>query len=154
MKMTGTEWVGRVNNWLEKPIRFPFSAPRPDEDNQTFLVLTQDRRRKFLPAARTLRTAGNFRDRSASPFCGRSQHFRCRPARSPSRASMLVLCCLVSTASLMRRRWEKDVERQLQKLTEYHDRLVREVARSRGDVSTLKEGLYDTAASIQNKRRA
>jgi cyclic-di-GMP phosphodiesterase, flagellum assembly factor TipF len=151
--MMDTEWVGRVNDWLEKPIRMPFTAAPPDEDNQTFLVLTQNRRGKFLPDTRVLRIAGIFAAGGAAVLWALAA-LRAPPGTLGVTASVLALCGLVFYGLVMRRRWEKDVERQLRKLSDYHDRLVREVARSRGDVSTLKEGLYDTAASVRDKRRA
>lgn len=51
---------------------------------------------------------------------------------------------------ISRRAWENTLTTQLRTLTQNHDRLVREVARTRADVSILKEGLYDTANAVHD----
>lgn len=54
---------------------------------------------------------------------------------------------------IARRRWERDVTRQINKVSERHDRLVREVARGRSDLHILKDGLAETADLIERKTR-
>lgn len=54
---------------------------------------------------------------------------------------------------LSRRHWENTLTEQIRTLSHNHDRLVREVARNRGDIMTIKEGLHDTAAAVQDMGR-
>lgn len=54
---------------------------------------------------------------------------------------------------LSRRHWENTLTEQMRALSHNHDRLVREVARNRGDIMTIKEGLHDTATAVQDMGR-
>lgn len=66
---------------------------------------------------------------------------------------MMTLAGLILYDVLSRRAWERDVATRLRTLTDYHDRLVREVARNRNDVAILKEGLAGAAASVEAQGR-
>ena len=56
----------------------------------------------------------------------------------------------LSYQSWQNRRQRLSLSRRLDKQAGLHDRLVREVARGRGDLLTLREGLSDTAARVRN----
>ena len=64
--------------------------------------------------------------------------------------AVLGVGALVAYDITTRRQWEKTVTDQLQALGRNHDRLVREVARNRADISVVKEGLFDAAAMVQD----
>lgn len=58
-------------------------------------------------------------------------------------AALLGLVGLVLFEMSSRRKWEKDLIHQLQKMNNDYDRLVRETARNRNDMQGLKKGLSD-----------
>lgn len=64
-------------------------------------------------------------------------------------AALILLGGLVTYDIFSRRLWESAVSEQIQTLIRNHDRMVREVARSRSEISVLKEGLFDTAAAVE-----
>lgn len=66
-------------------------------------------------------------------------------------AIMILLGGLVSYDILSRRLWEAAASEQIETLIRNHDRLVREVARNRSEISGLKEGLFDTAAAVEEQ---
>ncbi len=71
-------------------------------------------------------------------------------------AALVTLCGLVFYDLISRRLWETVVTQEMKKLSEYHDRVVREVARNRNDIAILKEGLSETATIVhkQGKKEA
>lgn len=66
-------------------------------------------------------------------------------------SALILLAGLVVYDILSRRLWESAVSEQIQTLIRNHDRLVREVARNRSEMSVLKEGLYDTATAVEEQ---
>lgn len=68
-------------------------------------------------------------------------------------AALMALCGLVVYDIAGRRAWEKAVTKQVETLARNHDRLVREVARSRNDIAFIKEGFADIAQSIAHQAR-
>lgn len=52
-----------------------------------------------------------------------------------------------------RRKWEGRVTDQMRTLIRNHDRLVREVARNRSDLSILKDGLADMSGAVDQQTR-
>lgn len=66
-------------------------------------------------------------------------------------SAMILLCGLVAYDILSRRLWESAASAQIETLIRNHDRLVREVARSRSEITVLKEGLFDTAAAVEEQ---
>ena len=61
-------------------------------------------------------------------------------------AALLGLTGLVLYEMSTRRRWEKNIIRQMQKMSDDYDRIVREAARNRNDLITLKKSLADTGS--------
>lgn len=68
-------------------------------------------------------------------------------------AALILLGGLVVYDIVSRRLWERAVSGQIQTLIRNHDRLVREVARNRTEISVLKEGLFDTAQAVEQEGR-
>ncbi|QQG35914.1 MAG: EAL domain-containing protein [Micavibrio aeruginosavorus] len=68
-------------------------------------------------------------------------------------AALILLGGLVIYDIFSRRLWENAVSVQIQTLIRNHDRLVREVARNRTEISVLKEGLFDTAHAVEEEGR-
>ena len=68
-------------------------------------------------------------------------------------AALVTLCGLVLYDLLSRRMWEGFVSSEMKKLSDYHDRLVREVARNRNVIAILKEGLGETATIVHKQGR-
>ncbi len=66
-------------------------------------------------------------------------------------SAMILLGGLVAYDILSRRLWESAASEQIETLIRNHDRLVREVARSRSEITVLKEGLFDTAAAVEEQ---
>jgi cyclic-di-GMP phosphodiesterase TipF (flagellum assembly factor) len=66
-------------------------------------------------------------------------------------SALILLGGLVVYDILSRRLWESAASEQIQTLIRNHDRLVREVARSRSEITVLKEGLYDTATAVEEQ---
>lgn len=64
---------------------------------------------------------------------------------------MIMLGGLVTYDILSRRLWEATATKQIETLIRNHDRLVREVARSRSEVLSLKEGLFDMASAVEEQ---
>ncbi len=64
-------------------------------------------------------------------------------------AVLLCLCGLVFYDISSRRFWVNKMSDQFQGVVKQQNRLVREVARNRNDVLTLKDGLADTAIAVQ-----
>lgn len=67
--------------------------------------------------------------------------------------SVTALAGLLVYDMISRRSWEHTISTQLRDLIRNHDRLVREVARNRSDISILKEGLAETAATLAEQGR-
>lgn len=63
--------------------------------------------------------------------------------------ALTAMCGLILYDIISRRLWEKIVTNQIKALTGNHDRLVREVARNRSDLSILKGGLAETAVAVE-----
>lgn len=76
-------------------------------------------------------------------------------AAQANHENVFLLLAVLSVGGLVvydiasRRGWEETITEQFQTLGRNHDRLVREVARNRGDISIIKEGLGDTASNAQ-----
>ena len=68
-------------------------------------------------------------------------------------AALIMLGGLVVYDIYSRRIWESAASDQIQTLIRNHDRLVREVARNRSEMSVLKEGLFDTASAVEEQGR-
>lgn len=68
-------------------------------------------------------------------------------------AALICFCGLVFYDVATRRMWEKQLTAEMNRLTDYHDRLVREVARNRNDIAILKEGLGETATIVHKQGR-
>ncbi|MCB9996551.1 MAG: EAL domain-containing protein [Rhodospirillales bacterium] len=66
---------------------------------------------------------------------------------------LVALCSMISYDVISRRVWEKKLSLKLDRLCENHDRLVREVARNRGDIAVIKEGLGQMAHSVEEQGR-
>lgn len=64
--------------------------------------------------------------------------------------AVLGVGALVVYDIVSRRGWERAIAEQMQALGRNHDRLVREVARSRTDIAIIKEGLFDTAVAVRD----
>lgn len=64
------------------------------------------------------------------------------------------LAWLVILDMLSRRRWENDLVGQLRRMSADYDRLVREVARSRNELSVLKKSLSDAGALARSQAKA
>jgi cyclic-di-GMP phosphodiesterase TipF (flagellum assembly factor) len=64
-----------------------------------------------------------------------------------------LLCGIMAFDVLNRKRWEQVMTTHLNRVVSHHDRLVREVARNRNDISILKDGLGEMAASVETQRR-
>jgi cyclic-di-GMP phosphodiesterase TipF (flagellum assembly factor) len=66
-------------------------------------------------------------------------------------AALLVFAALIITDMISRRKWEADMVTQIQRMTSDNDRLVRDVARSRHEISSLRKSLAEagTAATTQ-----
>lgn len=58
-------------------------------------------------------------------------------------AALMAMMIFISLEMAARRRWENDIVDQLRRMGNDYERLVREVARNRNDVSTLKRSLAD-----------
>lgn len=67
---------------------------------------------------------------------------------------LLAMCGLIFYDMSSRKFWVNTISDQFQKMTKQHDRVVREVATNRHDISILKDGLADTAQAValQGKR--
>ena len=63
-------------------------------------------------------------------------------------ASLLGLLFLILMEMSSRRKWEKDMLGQLQRMGNDYDRLVRDVARNRNDTALLRKRLSDAAATV------
>ena len=68
-------------------------------------------------------------------------------------ASLMTLCGLVVYDIVTRRIWEKTITDKVQTVTRNHDRLVREVARTRNDIVYMKEGFAEVAELVSNQGR-
>lgn len=66
-------------------------------------------------------------------------------------SALTLLGGLVTYDILSRRLWEMAATAQIETLIRNHDRLVREVARSRSEITALKEGLFDTATAVEEQ---
>ncbi|MBI1214354.1 MAG: EAL domain-containing protein [Alphaproteobacteria bacterium] len=66
----------------------------------------------------------------------------------------LFVCAMVLLEMASRRRWETDMLSQLQRMTVDYDRIVREVARSRNELSLLKKNLSDAGNLATSYSRA
>ncbi len=63
-------------------------------------------------------------------------------------ASLIGLLCVMLAEMSSRRKWEKDMLGQFQRMVNDYDRLVRDVARNRNDTALLRKRLSDAAASV------
>lgn len=63
------------------------------------------------------------------------------------------MCYLLSADINGRRKWEREASRQIKALMDHHDRLVRETARNRNDIVSLKEGLSEIASTVETQGR-
>lgn len=61
---------------------------------------------------------------------------------------LLGMCGLIFYDMSSRKFWVNTLSDQFQTITKQHDRVVREVARNRNDISVLKDGLADTAQAV------
>ncbi len=64
---------------------------------------------------------------------------------------VLVLCAMAGVALIevsARRKWERFMTGHVQRMADDYERLVREVARARNDVSALRQQLVDTAGTL------
>ncbi len=62
--------------------------------------------------------------------------------------AMLALCGLIAYDISTRRVWEKRLSRRIEELCDKHDRMVRETARNRSDIASLKQGLGELAHAL------
>lgn len=149
--VTDTEWAQKGNEWPQKsaaPRLLDFFRKQKTESaDQDFLLMSQPRR-SGLPDIRFSRPSVIFAAGCVVTLATLGT-LAVPNGTIATVAAIMSLYGLVLHAIAARRRWEKDVERQLQKFSEYHDRLVREVAKSRGDLGALKEGLYGAAETLQ-----
>ncbi len=67
--------------------------------------------------------------------------------------AILTLCGLLLYDVFSRRQWESVVTEKIRIMSEYHDRLVREVSRNRSDLAMLREALSDTATHVEEQGR-
>src|ERR1035437_4724824 len=63
-------------------------------------------------------------------------------------ASLLGLLLLILLEMSSRRKWEKDMLGQMQRMGNDYDRIVRDVARNRNDTALLRKRLSDAAATV------
>jgi cyclic-di-GMP phosphodiesterase TipF (flagellum assembly factor) len=63
-------------------------------------------------------------------------------------ASLLALLAFLFAEMAARRKWEKDIQAQLQRMGGDYDRLVRDVARNRNDTAFLRKRLSDAASAV------
>lgn len=68
-------------------------------------------------------------------------------------AALLGIAGVVALEMISRRRWEAEVGMQLQRMNGDYDRLVREVARGRNEMVTLRKSLSDAGARVKNYGR-
>ncbi len=64
------------------------------------------------------------------------------------------LCGLVVCDSISRRGWEREITARIRDNMDNHNRLAGEVARNRGDIAALKDGLSETAMALENHARS
>jgi len=62
-------------------------------------------------------------------------------------------CGIILFDIISRRKWENQITEQFIKLSQNHDRLVRETARNRNEVAALKDGLSRTASNMEAQGR-
>lgn len=117
---------------------------------------------RFAPAERTPDELASLRKRTAviSAFAGAGCALALSViARHASLdftflvAMLMALTGFIAYDILSRRGWENAIVRQLDALNRGHEKLTREVARSRGEIAALKEGLSDTAAEVEVQAR-
>jgi cyclic-di-GMP phosphodiesterase TipF (flagellum assembly factor) len=65
-------------------------------------------------------------------------------------AALLAVCGLILYDMLGRRQWERKSTEYMNRLAAAHDRLVREVARTRSDIGITREGIGRAASSVIN----
>lgn len=66
-------------------------------------------------------------------------------------AALLGLSGLVLFEMSSRRKWERQLMQQLQKMGTDYERIVRETARNRNDMQFVKKGLFDTGAIVRSQ---
>lgn len=66
-------------------------------------------------------------------------------------AALIALCGLIAYDIVSRRLWENVLSAEMEKFSDYHDRLVREVARNRSEIAILKERLGETASIVKKQ---
>lgn len=68
-------------------------------------------------------------------------------------AALLCLAAMMAVEMVSRRKWEKEMTAQLQRMNGDYDRLVRETARNRNDLLLLKKSLADAGAAARGLGR-
>lgn len=68
-------------------------------------------------------------------------------------AALLCLAAMMAVEMVSRRKWEKEMTAQLQRMNGDYDRLVRETARNRNDLVMLKKSLADAGAAARGLGR-
>lgn len=68
-------------------------------------------------------------------------------------AALLCLAAMMAVEMVSRRKWEKEMTAQMQRMNGDYDRLVRETARNRNDLLVLKKSLADAGAAARGLGR-
>lgn len=68
-------------------------------------------------------------------------------------AALLCLAAMMAVEMVSRRKWEKEMTAQMQRMNGDYDRLVRETARNRNDLVMLKKSLADAGAAARGLGR-
>lgn len=68
-------------------------------------------------------------------------------------AALLCLAAMMAIEMVSRRKWEKEMTAQMQRMNGDYDRLVRETARNRNDLVMLKKSLADAGAAARGLGR-
>lgn len=68
-------------------------------------------------------------------------------------AALLGLAAMMAVEMVSRRKWEKEMTAQMQRMNGDYDRLVRETARNRNDLLVLKKSLADAGAAARGLGR-
>lgn len=113
-------------------------------------------RRKTPPGAEAASVAGLLSFRNIVLLLGGATFLIFLGSVVPTRIAFLVAALLLGAGLLIsdvlsRRRWETDMIQQMQRMTGDHDRLVRDVARSRQEVATLRKSLAEAGAAAKNQ---
>ena len=68
-------------------------------------------------------------------------------------AALLCMAAMMAVEMVSRRKWEKEIGAQMQRMNGDYDRLVRETARNRNDLLVLKKSLADAGAAARGLGR-